>query len=150
MAERDDHHDISYWFSGFMQGVSTLGAPQRDRIFRACARNCLAQGAMEKYGALFERAGGDLDAFFELLGEAPGVCATVVEPRREWELMFEECSCPLHVQGYVHDPGLCACARQSVTLVMHELWFDERFEVVTEKSILAGDPVCALRVRRVS
>ena len=60
----NEHVDLGFWFTGFFQGVNAIAAPQRDRVLTACARSCLARGAMSFYGELFEQVDGDLDAFF--------------------------------------------------------------------------------------
>lgn len=140
--------NLGFWFDGFTQGMSVLGKPQRERVFRSCAQSCLAQGPLEWYGAVFEEARGDLGAFFHALGAAGGVRAAVLEPGRRWELVFEECSCPLCAAGYARDPAFCECSRQSVLMVMHELWASERFRVELLGSILAGDAGCTLRIER--
>lgn len=149
MAERAGG-SLGFWFDGFRRGMSALGKPERERVFRSCAQSCLAQGPLEWYGAVFEEACGDLDAFFHALGAAEGVRTAVLEPGRRWELMFEECSCPLCAAGYARDPAFCTCSRQSVLVVMHELWASERFCVELLGSILAGDAVCTLRIERMS
>ena len=145
-----DATSLGFWFTGFFQGVNTIAAPQRDRVFTACARSCLAQGSMSLYGELFERVGGDLDAFFCALDKVDGLAATVVEPGRAWTVSFLTCTCPLHTQGHVNTPALCACSRQGMSLVMHELWAAERFEVMLKGSIIAGDSRCVLAIERVS
>lgn len=145
---QDQHIDLSFWFEGFMDGVSLLDEPQRNRLFRSCARRCLAQGTMAFYGELFERAHGNIDSFFRLVDEVPGVAASIEQPGGAWKLSFMECTCPLHGCGLVNAPELCECSRQSVTLAMHELWPDERFAVELEGSILAGDDACTLGITR--
>lgn len=148
MARSDERIDLGFWFSGFLQGAAALSPSQRERLFRSCARGCLAHGVMAAYGELFERVGGDMDRFFSALGELDGMGARIVEPGRAWELSYERCSCPLHAEGYVDSPALCQCGRQSVFLVMHELWYGERFDVVQRGSVLAGDPACVLSITR--
>lgn len=138
--------DVGFWFKGFLDGMAVLDEPQRERLFRSCARTCLAQGTMAMYGELFEQARGDLDEFFGLVRDIPGVSARIERPGHAWCLIFETCSCPLHGAGYVDDPALCGCSRQSVTLAMHELWPDERFTVRLVQTVLRGDPVCELAI----
>lgn len=144
----DDASGLGFWFTGFFQGVNGIAAPQRDRVLAACARSCLARGTMAYYGELFERVDGDIDAFFRALDEVDGLAATVVEPGCAWSLSFLSCTCPLHVQGHVNTPALCACSRQSVSVALHELWADERFEVTLKGSIIAGDPRCVMAIER--
>lgn len=145
-----EHVDLGFWFTGFFQGVNAIAAPQRDRVLTACARSCLARGTMSYYGELFERVDGDLDAFFRALDEVDGLAAKVVEPGRAWTLSFLACTCPLHTQGHVNTPALCACSRQSVSFALHELWAAERFAVELKGSIIAGDPRCVMAIERIS
>ncbi|MDM8302003.1 hypothetical protein [Collinsella tanakaei] len=150
MASDNERTDLGFWFTGFFQGVNGLAAAQRDRMLQACARSCLARGTLGFYGELFERVDGDLDAFFRALDEVSGLAATVDRPGRAWTLSFLSCTCPLHTQGHVNTPALCACSRQGVSFALHELWAAERFTVELKGSIIAGDSRCAMAIERVS
>lgn len=150
MTDGNGHTDLGFWFTGFFQGVNGLPEAQRERMLRACARSCLARGTLSLYGELFEQADGDLDAFFHALGKVSGLATAIEEPGRAWTLSFLSCTCPLHTEGHVNTPALCACSRQGVLFVLRELWAAERFEVELKGSIIAGDSHCAMAIRRVS
>lgn len=140
--------DLRFWVTGVLEGSAALSALQRERLFRSCARACLAESAMDFYGALFEGVSGNLDAFFRALGETEGMRTRLIDPGRTWDLVFETCSCPLVARGCTTDARLCGCSQQSVLYALHELWPDERFSVELAGTVLSGAPCCTLRVER--
>lgn len=140
--------DLRFWVAGVLAGSSALNEAQRDKLFRACARSCLSQGTMDLYAEVFERAAGDIDAFFDLLNDVDGLQANALKTGHAWELVFESCSCPLHTLGCTDDARLCACSRQSVLFALHELWSDERFSAELLGTVLTGAPHCTLRIER--
>lgn len=148
MSARGNVADLTFWITGVLEGAAALSAPQREKLFRSCARACLAEGTMDFYGTLFESANGDFDAFFCALGETEGVQTHMVEPGCRWDLVFETCSCPLVANGCTADARLCGCSRQSVLYALHELWPDERFSAELAGTVLSGATCCTLHVER--
>ena len=70
--------ELSNWFKGFEDGIAKLSEEQRETFFRECGRNCVQCGTLQVYKDLYEQAAGDLDRFFAIADEQPGVrCETV-------------------------------------------------------------------------
>ena len=115
--------EFTDWFKGFEKGIAKLSEEQRETFFRECGRNCVQCGTLQIYKDLYEQAAGDLDRFFAIADELPGV---TVEKDAVYNLYFLECTCGLHKQGYVSTPMLCECSRQSILYVLHSLWQDRR------------------------
>ena len=103
-------------------------------------------GTLSVYQQLYERAQGDMDTFFQMANELPGVRGEVVEKGRVFRLVFLECTCELCKKGYVTTPLLCECSRQSVIYSLQCLWKDKHFIVTLCHSILRGGTDCEMRI----
>lgn len=138
--------ELSSWFKGFEDGIAKLSEEQRETFFRECGRNCVQCGTLQVYKDLYEQAAGDLDRFFAIADEQPGVRCETVEKDAVYNLYFLECTCELHKRGYVSTPLLCECSRQSIIYVLQSLWKDRTFQVTICESILRGSQHCKMRI----
>ena len=138
--------ELSNWFKGFENGIAKLSEEQRETFFRECGRNCVQCGTLQVYKDLYEQAAGDLDRFFAIADEQPGVRCETVEKDAVYNLYFLECTCELHKRGYVSTPLLCECSRQSIIYVLQSLWKDRTFQVTICESILRGSQHCKMRI----
>lgn len=138
--------ELSNWFKGFEDGIAKLSEEQRETFFRECGRNCVQCGTLQVYKDLFEQAAGDLDRFFAIADEQPGVRCETVEKDAVYNLYFLECTCELHKRGYVSTPLLCECSRQNIIYVLQSLWKDRTFQVTICESILRGSQHCKMRI----
>lgn len=141
--------ELSNWFKGFEDGIAKLSEEQRETFFRECGRNCVQCGTLQVYKDLFEQAAGDLDRFFAIADEQPGVRCETVEKDAVYNLYFLECTCELHKRGYVSTPLLCECSRQSILYVLHSLWKDKAFRVTICESILRGNQHCKIQIETI-
>lgn len=141
--------ELSNWFKGFEDGIAKLSEEQRETFFRECGRNCVQCGTLQVYKDLYEQAAGDLDRFFAIADEQPGVRCETVEKDAVYNLYFLECTCGLHKQGYVSTPMLCECFRQSILYVLHSLWKDRTFRVTICESILQGGQHCKMQIETI-
>ncbi len=141
--------ELSNWFKGFEDGIAKLSEEQRETFFRECGRNCVQCGTLQVYKDLYEQAAGDLDRFFAIADEQPGVRCETVEKDAVYNLYFLECTCELHKRGYVSTPLLCECSRQSILYVLHSLWKDKAFRVTICESILQGNQHCKIQIETI-
>jgi hypothetical protein len=141
--------ELSNWFKGFEDGIAKLSEEQRETFFRECGRNCVQCGTLQVYKDLYEQAAGDLDRFFAIADEQPGVRCETVEKDAVYNLYFLECTCELHKRGYVSTPLLCECSRQSILYVLHSLWKDKAFRVTICESILRGNQHCKIQIETI-
>lgn len=141
--------ELSNWFKGFEDGIAKLSEEQRETFFRECGRNCVQCGTLQVYKDLYEQAAGDLDRFFAIADEQPGVRCETVEKDAVYNLYFLECTCELHKRGYVSTPLLCECSRQSILYVLHSLWKDKAFRVTICESILRGNQHCKIQTETI-
>lgn len=80
--------ELSNWFKGFEDGIAKLSEEQRETFFRECGRNCVQCGTLQVYKDLYEQAAGDLDRFFAIADEQPGVRCETVEKDAVYNLYF--------------------------------------------------------------
>ena len=138
--------EIRWWFTGFETGLAALPEEERSTLLHSCAENCLQMGMLDFYRGVWERTGGEIDRFFESLGEMSGLDTEVVRPGKEFWLIFHQCTCSLHTQGYINTCLLCECSRQSVLHILKELWPDRSFDVDPEGTILGGAQDCRFHI----
>lgn len=136
----------SDWFKGFEKGIAKLTAEQREQFFSECGKNCVNGGTLSIYRKLYEDAKGDLDVFFQMANDLPGVKGEVVEKGRIYHLIFLACTCDLCKKGYITTPLLCVCSRQSVIYSMQSLWEELKFNITLCHSILQGKRECKIRI----
>ncbi len=136
----------SDWFKGFEKGIAKLTAEQREQFFSECGKNCVNGGTLSVYRKLNEDAKGDLDVFFQMANDLPGVKGEVVEKGRIYHLIFLACTCDLCKKGYITTPLLCECSRQSVIYSMQSLWEELKFNIALCHSILQGKRECKIRI----
>ena len=103
-------------------------------------------GLAHVYRKLYEDAKGDMDVFFQLANDLPGVKGEIVEKGRVYYLTFLECTCNLCNKGFVTTPLLCECSRQSVIYSMQSLWKERNFNITLCHSILQGKKDCKIRI----
>ena len=138
--------EIRWWFTGFEEGLAALPEEERGTLLRSCAEDCLQMGMLDFYRGVSEKVEGDIDGFFRALGEMGGLETQIVRPGKEFWLIFHQCTCSLHTQGYMNTCLLCECSRQSVLHILRELWPDRRFDVDSEETILNGAPDCRFHI----
>ena len=124
----DGHPCSEYCRNCFQKGFFT--AASLDEQQKAIAVSGLKGHAdlsnLKRWMPAVQQAAGDLDRFFAIADEQPGVRCETVEKDAVYNLYFLECTCGLHKQGYVSTPMLCECSRQSILYVLHSLWKDRR------------------------
>lgn len=138
--------ELSDWFKGFEKGIARLSPEQREAFFSECGNNCVKCGTLQIYKELYEKANGDLDTFFSIANELPGVRSIIIEDGTVYHLCFMECTCLLHQKGYVSTPLLCECSKQSILYVLRSLWKDKTFRVTICESILRGNQHCVMQI----
>ena len=139
-------HEICWWFEGFEQGLASLPEEERSALLHCCAKNCLEMGMLDLYRGVKEQTGGGVDAFFTALGQMGGLETEIVRSGEEYWLVYHQCTCSMHTQGYINSSLLCECSRQSVLCILGDLWPEFSFDVTPEGTILDGAPNCRFHI----
>ena len=105
--------EISNWFKGFEKGIARLSPEERAAFFSECGKNCVNGGTLSVYKKLYEDAKGNMDVFFQMANDLPGVKTEVVEKGHVYRLIFVKCP-SLRVSGsladgYSQHARLCVC-----------------------------------------
>lgn len=93
-------------------------------------------GTLPIYKKLYEDTNGDMDTFFQMANELPGIKGEAVEKGCINHLTSLECTYNLRKKDYVTTSLLCDCSRQSVIYSMQSLWKEHKFTVTLCHSIL--------------
>lgn len=56
-------------------------------FFSECSKNCVDGGVLSIYRKLYKDANGDMDVFFQMANELPGVKSEIVEKGRVYHLI---------------------------------------------------------------
>ena len=80
--------ELLNWFKGFEKGIAQLSSEQRASFFSECGKNCVNGGTLSIYRKLYEDANGDMDVFFQIVNELPGVKGEVAEKGLVYYLTF--------------------------------------------------------------
>ncbi|MBQ1735158.1 MAG: hypothetical protein II038_09780 [Lachnospiraceae bacterium] len=141
-----DNKFFSEWFRSLNTGLDNMSTEECSRLFSACARRCSCDALKYLYRDLFNECKGDLDEFFNRVGEKKNVKGRVIESGKLYELVFTSCDCPLHTEFDVTSNRLCECSRQSMICVFRELIPDKEFDIECKGSILSGNKECCHRI----
>ena len=135
------------WFGELNNGLDNISFEECSRLFAGCAERCAGDALKYLYADLFKECGGDLDQFFQRVGEKKNVKGRIIESGSVYELVFTSCDCPLHTEMNIQSKRLCECSRQSMMCVFKTLVPDRQFTIETKTSILSGDSECCHRIR---
>jgi hypothetical protein len=135
---------LTYWFSGFVNGLENVEESAREAILHACGRAC----AQSYTAAVFQEAreqSADMAGFLYSLGvkfpEASyeQLTATTIRVR------YAHCACDLVTCGLVESPLLCECSAQNLQENFRSA-LNIPVSVTLESSILGGAAECAFLV----
>lgn len=137
---------FSDWFKGLEQGLENMTCEECSHLFSACAKRCSQDALKYLYRDLFSECEGDLDRFFERVNERKNVDGKVLEPGKVYELIFTSCDCPIHTEGGINSPRLCACSKESMICVFKDLVPDREFTLEQTATILGGGDACCYTI----
>ena len=135
-------NNLKFWFDGFASGIDSLKQDDREKMFCECGKNCAKRWILNLYKDIFNKVNGDMDKFFEALNNMDGVRTEILESNKQYDLIFEQCVCSMHNEGYINSPHLCECSRQSVIFIMNSLVPDKEVDVEIKSTVLRGAEEC--------
>ena len=141
-----DEKFFNGWFTELNNGLDKMSIEECSRLFVGCAERCAGDALKYLYADLFKECGGNLDLFFQRVGEKKNVEGRIIESGKIYELVFTSCDCPLHTEMKIQSNRLCECSRQSMICVFRSLVPDREFSIVTKTSILSRDKECCHRI----
>ena len=114
--------ELSDWFKGFEKGIAKLTTGQREQFFSECGKHCVQCGTLQVYKELYEKANGNIDAFFSEANELPGVRCETIKKGSVYDLYFMECTCELY-EIYIIPVLADGCVKQAVGISLYKKAF---------------------------
>lgn len=137
------------WINIVLNQLSKVEENQAKAVVENCGRECLkSSGRIEKINILkkeiSDRNNKDL-LFAKYKEKIYDNSPNLYKSENDYYLEYEECGCGMVTEGDVSDPFLCNCTI-GYTKETFETLFDEKVEVVLQKSILRGDDICKQKI----
>ena len=90
--------EISNWFKGFEKGIARLSPEERSAFFSECGKNCVNGGTLSVYKKLYEDAKGNMDVFFQMANDLPGVKGEAPASCVKRDMSLRLCSVNVHAK----------------------------------------------------
>ena len=135
-----------YWFKGFEEALDNMDENDRKEIFKHCGRACSDSYTKQIYIDEYAKADCVNDFIARLKTRFLEIDYQIVEDHKEILLMYRFCACDLVKDGYISNPPLCECSRQSLLYNWGSIIGEECVDVELLKSILNGDECCQFRI----
>lgn len=142
--DKEINYFLSYWFSGFVNGLESIDENAREAILQACGRACAQSYTVTVFQEAREQS-ADMAGFLAALAvKFPEASYEQLTPTTI-RVRYAYCACDLVTCGLVESPLLCRCS-------VHNL--RENFQsalgmpvtVTLESSILGGAAECVFLV----
>ena len=118
--------------------------------YRKEAIECVKGNLLQMHKQIYAKCNGDFDRIYTEAYNNASYMGRVIEPGKEYELSYLECSCPKVKRGLRSNPEQCECSRQSILFILSQLEPDSQFDVRIENTILRGSDRCTFRITRYS
>ena len=114
--------------------------------YRGEAIECVKGNVLQMHKHIYAKYNGDFDRIYTEAYNNASYMGKVIEPGKEYELSYLECSCPKVKSGLRSNPEQCECSRQSILFILSQLEPDSQFDVRIENTILRGSDRCTFRI----
>jgi hypothetical protein len=116
--------------------------------FREEAIECVKDHILQIHKQIYAKYNGDFDRIYTEAYNNTSYKGKVIDPGKEYELSYLECTCPKVKCGLRSNPKQCECSRQSILFILSQLEPDSQFDVRIENTILRGSGRCTFRITR--
>ena len=138
---------FKYWFNGFDEALNKINENDRNEIFKHCGRACSDSYTKQIYIDEYEKADCVNDFIARLKIRFPEIEYEIVKDNEIIILIYNFCACDLVKDGYITNPALCECSRQSLLYNWGSVLGEQNVEVELLGSILNGDNCCKFRIK---
>jgi hypothetical protein len=146
MPEGDEgvRHFLTYWFSGWMNGLESVDEAARKAILRECGKACAESYTADVFRGAWEQS-AEMEGFFALL--VARFPEATYEPLASGNIRvrYSRCACDLVTEGLVTSSLICGCSAYNLQENFQRAW-GIPVRVTLESSILDGAPQCAFLV----
>ena len=112
------------------------------------AIECVKGNVLQMHKQIYTEYNGDFDRIYTKAYNNASYRGKVIEPGKEYQLSYLECSCPKVKSGLRSNPEQCECSRQSILFILSQLEPESQFDVRIENTILRGSDRCTFRITR--
>ena len=116
--------------------------------YRGEAIECVKGNVLQMHREIYAKYNGDFDRIYTEAYNNASYMGMVIEPGKEYELSYLECSCPKVKCGMRSCPEQCECSRQSILFILSQLEPESQFDVQIENTILRGSDRCTFTITR--
>ncbi len=116
--------------------------------YREEAIACVKGNVLQMHKQIYTQYHGDFDRIYTEAYNNTSYMGRVIEPGKEYELSYWECTCPKVKSGLRGNPEQCECSRQSILFILSQLEPDSQFDVQIENTILRGGDRCTFRITK--
>ncbi len=142
--DKDQENFLSYWFSGYANGLEQMDESAQDTLLRACGLACGQSYTFQVFAEAYARS-ANLDEFLLELGQVfpPSRYERVAE--NKIKVNIAQCGCDLIRLGWVKSPIQCKCSVYNLQQnFAHAL--QKPVQVRLLSSILGGADACEFEV----
>ena len=137
---------FKYWFKGFDEALDNINENDKNEIFKYCGRACSDSYTKQIYVDEFVKADNINDFIKRLMKRFPEIEYQIIKDNEEIILMYRFCACDLVKDGYISNPSLCECSRQSLLYNWGTVIGESNVDIKLMKSILNGDDCCQFNI----
>ncbi len=142
--DKDQENFLSYWFSGYANGLEQMDESAQDTLLRACGLACGRSYTFQVFAEAFARS-ANLDEFLTELAR--------VFPASKYErvavdkikVSIAQCGCDLVRLGWVKSPIQCKCSVYNLQQNFAHV-LQKPVQVRLLSSILGGAEICEFEV----
>lgn len=112
------------------------------------AVSCVKDNVLPLQRQIYEKCGGNFDQIYGEAMNSEMYSGKVIEPGHIYELGYHTCTCPKVLSEGIKDPEHCACTRQSILYILHQLEPASLFKVEILETVLRGSEHCRFRITK--
>ena len=133
---------LKYWFAGFERSLQNFDEKNRENILKECGKSCSDSYTKQIYIDEYKASHCIDDFLCRLKNRFPEIGFRVVKENKIIELTYNFCACDLVKNGYINNPLLCECSRQSLLYNWGSVLGQGKVKIELQQSILGGNSCC--------
>lgn len=142
--DKDQENFLSYWFSGYANGLEQMDESAQDTLLRACGLACGQSYTFQVFAEAFAHS-ANLDEFLAELAQVFPASKYERIAENKVSVSYAQCGCDLVRLGWVKSPIQCKCSVYNLQQnFAHALQKPVQVELLS--SILGGAETCEFEV----
>jgi len=142
--DKDQEDFLSYWFSGYANGLEKIDESAQDTLLRACGLACGRSYTFQVFAEAFARS-ANLDEFLAELAQVFPASKYERTAEDKISVSYAQCGCDLVRLGWVKSPVQCKCSTYNLQQNFASA-LQKPVQVKLLSSILGGAETCEFEV----